>query len=184
MDFTGIYSESVGSGIATDIGLFASGIYENLGNPSNTSVAFISGWLGSNIGQLNISIESAYTSIPASGIILPALGVDEVSVYEQMFNQKFYTQAANSNLGASAYDWSEITEEGSTVRRVSKNEIAKTYLSLAKESKDQVIKLTHLYRKNKAKPVSVTGNDDVFLYSAWNSNLMVVDYPYSRFYHY
>ena len=191
MENSGLYEDFdiLGSGLGTDIGLFASGIYNNLGQPSGNgiSVSSISGWLGTNVGQLNISIETKYYN--RSGILVPPLSPDEISVYEKMYDYKYYTQMVQNNLGASAYDWSEITEEGSTVRRVSKNEIAKTYMQLAKDSKETLKDLVATYKRNKAKPRSVTGDDDIFQISyvglGWNSSIsypfMTTFYTYGRY---
>lgn len=170
------------TGIGTDIGLYASGIFESLGSPSGLgiSVAWISGWLAGNVGRLNVLIESNHQAI--SGFIVPPLCNTEVAIYDEMFEHNYYTRLASNNLGASAYDWSEVSEEGSTVRRVSRNEVAKTYMLLAKNSDSNLAELVGHFRRNKAKPLSVTGDDDAAILPS--DNYLSYTYPYYGYYYF
>ena len=72
---------------------------------------------------------------------------------------RFYSSLAKNNLGAAAYDFSQIEEGDSKITRVSKNEIAKTYLSMAKECKDSLKEVIRLYRQNGAIPRSLSSYD-------------------------
>lgn len=171
------------TGIGTDIGLYASGTFESLGSPSGLgfSALWISGWLSNNIGRLNVLIETKYQSI--SGFIVPPLGNTEMAIYDEMFEHNYYTRLASNNLGASAYDWSEVSEEGSTVRRVSRNEVAKTYMQLAKNSDENLAELVGHYRLNKAKPLSVTGDDAEIRIPSYGLQYASM-YPYYGFYYF
>lgn len=170
------------TGIGTDIGLYASGTFEGLGSPSGLgiSVSWISGWFAGNVGRLNVLIETNYQTV--SGFIIPALSNVEVAIFDEMFANNYYTRLMSNNLGASAYDWSEVSEEGSTVRRVSKNEIAKTYMQLVKNTDENIKDLVGHYRRNKAKPLSVTGDDDILTLPS-NSTYSAY-FPYMGYYYF
>lgn len=140
------------------IGDFASGIYEDLGNPSGISTAYISGWLANNFGTLNILIHTTYSGL--SGTIDPWLGDKEQGIYQELFNIKFYERAAATSLNAASYDtWIEIADDGSRVRRVSKNDLAKSFQSQKKESEARLLRLVASYNQDGANPVQVVGDD-------------------------
>jgi hypothetical protein len=72
-------------------------------------------------------------------------------IYTEMYYCYYYNKQANKNLGASAYDWTEIQgDEQGTIRKVSKNEIAKTFRSLSKDCRENLDKLTDWYAENES----------------------------------
>lgn len=136
----------------------SSGLYEELGNPSGISVAYVSGWLCNNLGSLNIAIHTAYTGV--SGTISPWPGQEEQDILKELFTIKFYERSAASALNAAGYDtWVEIADDGSRVRRVSKNDLAKSFQSQKRESETRLLRLVASYNQNGANPVQVVGDD-------------------------
>lgn len=125
-------------------------IFRELDQPTNLSVPQISFWLISNIGQLNILIEQEYVVLDNE--FSPELGDQEKDIFKQLYFVKYYSSLMTSNLGAAAYDWSELSEGDSTIRRVSKNEVAKNYKQLRDSYYAGLQELVFFYKKNQIRP--------------------------------
>lgn len=146
----------------TDVGLFASGIYNDLGiQPGQgiVSIPYISGWLSNHVGDLNVNINSCFSY--ASGFITPPLNYQQVAIYEEIFNEYYYNLSAANLLGASQYDWTRLTEADSTVVKVSRNQLAQTYRGLRKDSQEKLRYLVGQYKINAAVPSQVNGDDTI-----------------------
>jgi len=138
----------------------ATGIYDDLGQPSGTSLTYISGWLVANVGKLNTLINTCYSGV--SGCIEPELGLEETSIYREVFFNQYYSRKASENLSAIATDsWIEIKDEESSIRRASKADVAKSYLTLRDSSWSNLNNLVTSYRLNKAVPQQVVGDDTI-----------------------
>lgn len=145
----------------TDLGQFASGIYVDLmldSQPNNPfSIAYISGWLDSHIGDLNISCEANFNT--ASGFCLPAMNFQEIAIYQELFTNYYYKRSATNLLGASQYDWTTLQEADSRVVKISRNELSKTYRNLALDAENRMRYMIAQYRQTKGQPLSVIGDD-------------------------
>jgi hypothetical protein len=64
-------------------------------------------------------------------------------------------------LGASAYDIISYRSDGAEIRRVDKNNVAKTYLELRSQHQAELDQLVNSYKLGKAIPLQITG-DDIF----------------------
>lgn len=97
-------------------------IYRELDYPEDLGIPNIVFFLTSNIGQLNVLIGSSY-SLTQNNQIDPELGIAEAVILKYIYFVHYYNRLVRSNLGASAYDFSEISEGDTTIRRASRNEI-------------------------------------------------------------
>jgi len=127
-------------------------IYTELGSPDDLSIPQIYYWLVSNIGQLNVLIEMEY-KVEGDDFV-PDMNNEEKDIFKSLYYIKWAGVGITSNLGAASYDWSEISEGDSTIRRVSKNEVAKNYKQLRDAYKTQLDELVYFYKKNKIRPDS------------------------------
>lgn len=108
------------------------------------TVAF---WIRNNIGNLNNAIGTSYTINALTSEIQDGVGEQEKAIFKKMYAVYYYGKMVNENLGATAYDSiMEITSDGSTVRKVSKNQIAQTYLQLKKQESDELRSLINGYK--------------------------------------
>lgn len=83
-------------------------------------------WFQNNLYYINNALSTGFYL--ENGYILPQMTTNEAGIYEQMYICDYYTKKGNAALGAFAYDWTEIRgDDQGTIRRVSKNEVAKTY---------------------------------------------------------
>ena len=138
----------------------ASGIFEDLGNPSDISVTSISSWIRNNIGQLNNQIFTNY-GITGDLFINDTCPDDEEKVLiNKNYNIYYYGKVISSNLGASAFSAvQEIDSDGGKVKMINKTELAKIYKDLKKQEYDELNKLINDYRLKNSSPQVVHGDD-------------------------
>ena len=103
-------------------------------------------WLQNNLYRVNNALSTGFYT--EGGYILPDMTMNESGIYEQMYVCDYYSKKANLALGAFAYDWTEIRgEDQGSIRRVSKNEVAKSYQAQAKECKVDLKELINWYQE-------------------------------------
>lgn len=139
----------------------------DLDNDASLSVSYVQLWLIGNIGKLNNAIG---TNIQLScNDFNPLPTDDQKDILKWYFTCRYYANLAKNSLGAAAYDFSEVSEGDSTIRKVSKNEIAKTYNTLAKQCEESLKEVIKFYRMNNALPRSQSSFDTpMYLYSRVN----------------
>ena len=141
-------------------------IYRELGEPSDLSHASIAFWLRTNIGDLNILINKKFYIVENtlevgveenSG---DSFGNIEKSIFKMLFSIHYYERLFRNALGAASVDSVvSVTDDGSTVVKINKNELAKNYSQLRKQINEELLALTKNYNINEAKPIQVTGDD-------------------------
>lgn len=130
----------------------ATEIYTELGSPTDLSVSQIEFWLLANIGQVNLLIDEAI--LVESDEFVPELTSEQKEILKTLYYVKWATTGMQSNLGAAGYDWSELSEGDSKIRRVSRNEVAKNYKQLRDSYYEYLNTLAFFYKKNKITPGS------------------------------
>jgi len=139
-------------------------------SPENEPQAFneASGALG-----LSLSGDNGTASLPA----IVSIQAEEASILKKMYIVHYYDQQIRTTVGAASSDpVVEVASDGSRVRKINKNELSKTYLSLKKEEYGELINLINAYKLRKASPVQVAGDDtQVGQYS-----IDYDGYPYNR----
>jgi hypothetical protein len=129
-------------------------LFRELDEPDDASIASISYWLTSNIGKLNglLDIEISVEN----NELVPELDNDQKVVFKKLYEIHYYQRQIKKNLGAAAYTaFSEVKEGNRTVRRVNKNEIAKTYKLMVTDLNDELTQLLMAYRMNRADPMQL-----------------------------
>ena len=131
----------------SDLSGWAGRIIENM--PSGaTTVGRIASWLQNNIYRVNTTLvqfpeDSFYWS---GDYLVPDMNMNISGIYEEMYYCDYMRKQAMNLVGAAAYDWSEIQgEDQGTIRRVSKNEQAKTYRTLCKDCEENIASLINWY---------------------------------------
>ena len=153
--------------MTTKIVDIADELYREMGEPSDLSIASIAFWLRTNIGDLNITINKAYTINETTlEIEVPEgeteFGTTEKSIFKMLFSIHYYERLLRNALGAASTDSTiEISQNGFTARKVNKNELAKTYAELRKQINAELIELTKNYNLNEARPLQVAGDDTI-----------------------
>ena len=143
-------------------------LYGELGEPSDLSIASIASWLRSNIGDLNILINKKFyiNQNTLEVAVTEESGDDftniEKSIFKMIYSIHYYERLFRNALGAASTDSViSVTDDGSTVVKINKNELAKNYASLRKQINDELNMLTKNYNLNEAKPLQVAGDDTI-----------------------
>ena len=140
----------------TDI---AQEIYDDLGDTS-LSVAVITTFLRNRVGAVNLLIYTDFEVDSATFELTPSPTDEEKEVFRLVYLIYYYGKKINTGLGASAFDSIvEIADDGTRTRFVNKNEVAKTFMDLLKQSKTELNEIVNGYRSRAGAPVSVDGND-------------------------
>lgn len=128
---------------------------------------YLSGWLGNNIGLLNTKLYGEFSV--DNGVFLPtgSFADEEASIYKQMYLHEFYTKKARQVLRGidSSVDFITLREGDTMITRTNKNELAKTYKSLAADARQEVERLVASYNIYKAAPLQVAGEDGAPIYT-------------------
>ena len=122
---------------------------------------------------LSVSGDNGTASTPA----IVSIQAEESSVLKKMYIVHYYDQQIRATVGAASSDpVVEVASDGSRVRKINKNELSKTYISLKKEEYAELTDLINAYKLRKCSPVQVAGDDtEVGQYSIDNGG-----YPYNR----
>lgn len=159
-----------------DLGSLATKIitYSFPDDTGNFSISFTSGWLQSNIGQLNgLTNEEFY--IDSTGAFGPSgLCAVEQDIYGLLFESYYYQRSSRNTLRNVAWspgtasamaDSVIMTREGdSTIQRVSNHTVAKTFQEMANAARTRLNDILAKYHINKSTPVSVAGEDGLSEY--------------------
>lgn len=138
-----------------EINTIAQEIISDLDNDSSLSLSYVSTWLRNNIGKLNNAIGTSFV-LNDSLELSPCIDNDQKDIFKWLFTCSFYRNQSKKNLGATSYDWVSIEEGDSKIRRVSKNDIAKTLMALSKDCEESLKQIIMYYKTNKALPRSLS----------------------------
>lgn len=126
-------------------------------------------------GALGLSVagNDGISSAPA----IVSIQAEESSVLKKMYIVHYYDQQIRATVGAASSDpVVEVASDGSRVRKINKNELSKTYISLKKEEYSELTDLINAYKLRKSSPVQVAGDDTVIGQYSINYD----GYPYNR----
>jgi hypothetical protein len=122
---------------------------------------------------LSVSGDNGTASTPA----IVSIQAEESSVLKKMYIVHYYDQQIRATVGAASSDpVVEVASDGSRVRKINKNELSKTYISLKKEEYSELTDLINAYKLRKSSPVQVAGDDTVIGQYSINYD----GHPYNR----
>jgi hypothetical protein len=143
-------------------------VYRELGEPADISIASVAYWLRTNIGKLNVLINKPYLindttlEIYSSDETKDPFGINEKTIFKKIYTVYYYERLFRNALGAASTDSTiEIDQNGFRAKRVNKNELAKTYSDLKKQSDEALKMLLDKYELNEVTPLQVAGDDTI-----------------------
>ena len=143
-------------------------VYREMGEPSDISIASIAYWLRTNIGKLNVLLNKPYLinettlEIYSSDETNDPFGINEKTIFKKIYTVHYYERLFRNALGAASTDSTiEIDQNGFRAKRVNKNELAKTYSDLKKQSDEALKMLLDKYELNEVTPLQVAGDDTI-----------------------
>lgn len=126
-------------------------------------------------GALGLSVSGTDGSATVPAIV--SIQAEEASILKKMYIVHYYDQQIRATVGAASSDpVVEVASDGSRVRKINKNELSKTYISLKKEEYRELTDLVNAYKLRKASPVQVAGDDTV----VGQYSIDYDGYPYNR----
>ena len=128
-------------------------IFRELDAPDDFPIPNISFWLTSNIGKLNTLLCLDIT-VDANMEFVPELTDPQKDILKLLYYVYVYRRLNRNALGAGAYDWSEIQEGDTSIRRVSKNELAKSYKALKDDIQKELDDLVFFYKQRQSLPAA------------------------------
>ena len=141
-----------------NIGNLASSIFINEFDSTGITIDSISGWLDSNIGQLNNVL---YTSLSGTNGNVNGLGLEEQSIYKEMYLYHYYTKQTRNVIRGIANDSNgnilSVRDGDNAITFVNKNEVSKVYKGLAQDSYNALEGLIGKYNSYQASPRQVGG---------------------------
>lgn len=143
-----------------DIVTCADFCYRELDSPDDIGIPNIVFWLTANLAQLNLLCGTDY-KLDDKNQPNPELTDSEGTILKYLYLVHYYNRLIKLNLGAAKYDWSELVEGDTQIRRVSNNEIAKTYVQTKNALQDRLDKLVLAYNQNQIVPVSLSAAHDL-----------------------
>lgn len=136
------------TGDASDIGLWATGLWTTLGQPSDVSALTISGWASQSftVGALNAYTNQCYSGI-SGAYVCPDLNQADFAILGAMYAVQFYNFRAQAMAGAGGVEktWTELRDGDSVMRRSSPGELMKAYVAMANEAAKTLRNLVAFY---------------------------------------
>ena len=150
-------------------------IFREAGEPTAYSIASISYWVRSNIGRLNSHINTFFeidsttheitqkTDEKNDGVLVEKeITIDEGAIIKRMFLIHYYDREIRSNITNAGTDTIiEVTDQGSTVRKINKNEVVKSLTTLKRQEYEEMRALISDYRRAEFRPRQVVGDDTI-----------------------
>lgn len=144
----------------------ATEIYIDSGSPTSTSIPAIAFWIRGKVGDINVLlfedfhvdvIDGTYEIIDGNSTEIP---IEAVAVIKKLYKIYDYEVSVRSNMNALATDSIiEVQDQGSSVRKVNRNEVSKTFVSLKNLEEESLQRLITSYRMRGASPTQVVGDD-------------------------
>lgn len=136
--------------------------YRELGNPSDLSIATISFWLRTNLGQLNNMLNIDKVIDQSTLELKEELTIDQAVIFKKLYFIHYYDLKIRATLGAASNDSViEVASDGARVRKINKNELSKSWMSARKAERDELDKLINAYRITASAPLQVAGDDTI-----------------------
>ena len=124
----------------------------------------ISGWLESNIGQLN---NLTYQNFDGSDDFLQ----EEESILSALYLKSYYNKQSRTVLHtdvAGSSSWTRLTEGDTTIVRSSTNDTVRQYKDLSSEKSQEIKDLVYAYNSYRAMPNQVAGIDGGYVTGSGN----------------
>lgn len=136
---------------------------------------FVSGWLDANIGLLNAVTHEEFSTNGTGAFEPYSLAPVEESIFKLLYDIYYNEKAAKYALRGVVWDNSladsiTLVKEGdSTIQKVSKHQIARTFSEMARAAEDSLNNIVFQYNSLKAAPLQVVGDNEDFFPRSWDN---------------
>lgn len=141
----------------TLIGSWSTGLWQDLGAPSNLSALTLSGYAvqPNTLGTLNARLGTSYvgTGYMGTGTAFdasPDLTNKELAIIEGLFLVGWYNQLAFANMGygGSSIPWTRLREGDESIERANPVNVGKEYREMSKQAGNTLTSLVNAYLDN------------------------------------
>lgn len=170
---------------------FVFSVYSDLGERADYAEPYLTSWFldPSNLGTLNAQIDMDYQPIvyrSARGLVTgfsiePEMTSMELAIYKANFDTFFYGREAKFALAGSygTQAWTSLREGDSTITRVNRSELARTFNIMQKDAKKACSDLVKEYLRTKTHAQSVDG-EDTMAGGYYQARTDSIYYPHSQ----
>lgn len=136
-------------------------IYEEIGEPSDLSIAAISAWVRRNIGALSNALNATFSIEENTLEIKPNLNDIQKYIFKKMYSIYFFDLKIKSTGSLAITDYVTIKDDIGTVQKANKNEVLKSFYQIRKQEYEELKSLIDTYNLNEVTPLQVAGDDTI-----------------------
>jgi hypothetical protein len=134
-------------------------IYEEMGEPSDFSIAAIAAWVRRNIGGLGNMINTEFTIDSSSLEISPNLTDAQKYIFKKMYSIYFFDLKIKSTGSLAINDYTSIKDDFGSVQKLNKNEVLKNFYQIRQQEYKELKDFVDKYEINEVTPLQVAGDD-------------------------
>jgi hypothetical protein len=136
-------------------------IYEEMGEPSDFSIAAIAAWVRRNIGGLGNMLNTEFNIDNTTFEISPNLTDIQKYIFKKMYSIYFFDLKIKSTGSLAINDFTSIKDDFGSVQKLNKNEILKNFYQIRQQEYKELKDLTTKYAINASSPIQVAGDDTI-----------------------
>ena len=136
-------------------------IYEEMGEPSDFSIAAIAAWVRRNIGGLGNMINMEFNIDSSSLEITPNLTAAQKYIFKKMYSIYFFDLKIKSTGSLAVNDYTSVKDDFGSVQKLNKNEVLKNFYQIRQQEYKELKDFVNKYELNEVTPLQVAGDDTV-----------------------
>lgn len=136
-------------------------IYEEMGEPSDFSIAAIAAWVRRNIGGLGNLINTEFQIDSVTFEITPNLTDPQKYLFKKMYSIYFFDLKIKSTGSLAINDYTSIKDDFGSVQKLNKNEVLKNFYQIRQQEYKELQELVNKYELNEITPLQVAGDDTI-----------------------
>jgi hypothetical protein len=136
-------------------------IYEEMGEPSDFSIAAIAAWVRRNIGGLGNMLNTEFTINSSTFEISPNLTDIQKYIFKKMYSIYFFDLKIKSTGSLAINDYTSIKDDFGSVQKLNKNEVLKNFYQIRQQEYKELQDLVNKYELNEVSPLQVAGDDTI-----------------------
>jgi hypothetical protein len=136
-------------------------IYEEMGEPSDFSIAAIAAWIRRNIGGLANMLDTEFSIDNTTLEITPNLTDIEKYIFKKMYSIYFFDLKIKSTGSLAINDYTSIKDDFGSVQKLNKNEVLKNFYQIRQQEYKELQDLVNKYEINEVTPLQVAGDDTI-----------------------
>lgn len=136
-------------------------IYEEMGEPSDFSIAAIAAWVRRNIGGLGNLLNVEFIIDNSTLEINPNLNDIQKYIFKKMYSIYFFDLKIKSVASLAITDFTSIKDDFGSVQKLNSNEVLRNFYQIRKQENEELKSLVDTYNINEVSPLQVAGDDTI-----------------------